>query len=282
MAWITYPRGAGLCARVFLSILLMTGFCAALPAQEMPDYMVRVGGTIFRMGDAIGDGYINERPMHAATVSTFYISRHEVTQKEWKDVMGTSPSHFSIDDYPIELRWNDLPVEQVSWLQAVQYCNKLSELKGFQPCYTISGDSVSCDFTRNGFRLPTETEWEYAAKGGGLATGYKYAGSNLISDIGWYRVNAKGATYPEEQKKPNELGLFDMTGNVFEWCWDWYGPYGSSAVSDPHGPASGTVRVMRGGAWGSEERECRVTYRAWSAPNDWGTNIGFRIVCAAR
>jgi formylglycine-generating enzyme len=277
-----HPRGAGLRAHISISILLLAGACAALGAQEMPDYMVRVGGTIFRMGDAVGDGYSNERPMHAATVATFYISRHEVTQKEWQAVMGRNPSHFSIDDYPIELRWNDMPVEQVTWLHAVEYCNKLSVMKGFEPCYTINGSAVSCDFTRSGFRLPTETEWEYAAKGGGLSSGYRFAGGNDINEVGWYRVNSRGATFPEEQKKPNELGLFDMTGNVFEWCWDWYGAYGSSPVVDPRGPAAGSVHVIRGGAWGSDERECRTTYRAWGAPTDWGTNIGFRIVCTAK
>jgi formylglycine-generating enzyme len=273
---------AGSFSLLCIAALFLSTVAGSVHAQEMPGYMARVGGTIFRMGDYSHEGNSNERPMHAATISTFYISRHEVTQKEWLDVMGKNPSHFSIDDFSLELRWNDLPVEQVSWLQAVEYCNKLSEKTGFQPCYAINGEEVTCDFSKNGFRLPTETEWEYAAKGGGLSSGYKYAGGNLMGEVGWYRVNSNGSTYPEQQKKANELGLFDMSGNVFEWCWDFYGPYTSSPVTEPKGPATGKYRIMRGGAWGSDERECRTTYRAWAAPGDWGINIGFRVAANAR
>jgi formylglycine-generating enzyme len=281
MKRITRVHGPDAFALVSISALLLTVALGPAGAQEMPDYMVRVGGTIFRMGDLSGGGKANERPKHAATVSTFYSSRHEVTQREWLEVMGSNPSHFRIDDFPVELRWNDLPVEQVTWLQAVEYCNRLSIKQGFQPCYAIDGAEVTCDFSKNGFRLPTETEWEYAAKGGGLSSGYKYSGGNDLNEVGWYRVNSKGTTNPGEQKKANELGLFDMSGNVFEWCWDRFGLYASSPVKDPRGPSKGSFRVMRGGAWGNTDGECRPTFRAWISPKDSGTNIGFRVVATA-
>jgi formylglycine-generating enzyme required for sulfatase activity len=161
------------------------------------------------------------------TVSSFYIGKYEITQKEWREVMGTNASNFKGDE---------LPMEQVSWYDAVQYCNTLSARNGLNPCYSISGETVTSDFSKNGYRLPTEAEWEFAAKGGRLSRGTKYAGSSSAFDVAWYGSNSGSKTHPVGQKQSNELGLYGMSGNVSEWCNDWNAAYGSSAQTDPGGP----------------------------------------------
>ncbi|MDX2285871.1 MAG: SUMF1/EgtB/PvdO family nonheme iron enzyme [Bacteroidia bacterium] len=186
--------------------------------------MIRIRGGSFQMGDA-SSGQSDEQPVHRVTLSDFYLGETEVTQAQWRAVMGTNPSYFKDCD--------QCPVESVSWEEVQEFLRKLNAKTG------------------KTYRLPTEAEWEYAA-GGGAAGRTKWAGTDSESSLGnyaWYDANSGGKTHPVKQKQPNALGLYDMSGNVWEWCQDWYGSYGASDISNPAGPASGSVRVDRGGSW---------------------------------
>lgn len=240
---------------------------AKMAGMGLEDFVPVEGGT-FRMGSSTGDD--DERPLHNVTLDSFYICKHEVTQAEWKEVMGTNPSAFPVDNHP---------VEQVSWIDAVEYCNKLSQKLGLTPCYKFdsqAGDYV-CDFTANGYRLPTEAEWEYAARGGKESNAYSYSGGNAMSSLGWYKENAT-TTNEVMTKSANELGIYDMSGNVWEWCWDWYANYTSEDVTNPRGASYISSRIFRGGSWYSEETACTPTYRGSRAPETKGTYLGFRVV----
>jgi formylglycine-generating enzyme required for sulfatase activity len=189
--------------------------------------------------------------------------------------MGDNPSHFTGDN---------LPVEQVNWFKAVEFCNKLSQNEGLAPAYTVNGEDVSWNRSANGYRLPTEAEWEYAARGGNGSPGnFTYAGSNNVDEVAWYNGNSGDKTHPVGTKKANGLGLYDMSGNVWEWCWDWYGDYSGSAQTDPVGVSSGSYRVLRGGgSWGSSALEVRSAYRSYLNPsyrNFFIYGVGFRLVC---
>jgi formylglycine-generating enzyme required for sulfatase activity len=166
------------------------------------------------------------------------MGKYEVTQAEYQSVMGNNPSNFKGDN---------LPVKRVSWLEAVEYCNRLSLKEGLTPCYRGSVNDISCNWNADGYRLPTGAEWEYAAKEGnqGYLT-YEYAGSNTVDAVGWYDGNSGGRTHPVGGKAPNSLGLYDMRGNVWEWCWDWYGVYTAGAQTDSRGARRpcGTRRVL--------------------------------------
>ena len=269
--------------KILLFLLLMTVF---LPnfiegAQESIE-MVFVKGGSFQMGTdrqhyqqdgeyEAPDANRPEKPAHLVTLSDFYISRFEVTQKVWKSVMGTNPSYF---------KGEQRPVESVSWYDAVKFCNKLSEKDGFDPVYTINGTQVTCDFTKNGYRLPTEAEWEYAARGGRKSENYDYAGSNDPEEAGWLYAD-RSDTSPVGIKKPNELGLYDMTGNVYEWCWDRFdfNYYKISPEKNPTGPAQGEKRALRGGGYRSlSVPQYFTTIRARGNPDDKSMDLGFRIV----
>jgi formylglycine-generating enzyme required for sulfatase activity len=234
----------------------------------VPDNMVLVEGGTFEMGSA--NGLDNETPVHQVRISSFYMSKYEVTQQEYQAVMGINPSYFKGDN---------LPVETVSWYEAIEYCNKLSVKEGLTPAYRGSGDSVVCDLKASGYRLPTEAEWEYAAKGGSRETMvYEYSGSNSVDAVGWHRGNSGETTHPVGGKVPNSLGLYDMSGNVWEWCWDWYGDYGSGAQTDPVGAVSGALRVRRGGSWFGYGWYARSAYRYYFTPSSRYGNLGFRLV----
>jgi len=209
--------------------------------------MVFVKGGSFMMGS--NDGGSDEKPIHRVTVSDFYIGKYEVTQKLWKEVMGSNPSRFKGDDRP---------VEQVSWNDVQEFIRKLNKKTG------------------GNYRLPTEAEWEYAARGGAKSRGYKYAGSNNIGEVAWYDVNS--GTHEVGTKKPNELGIYDMSGNVWEWCSDWKGDYSSGSQTNPTGPSSGSSRVYRGGSWINIAWHCRVANRNLSSPFNSDDNLGFRLV----
>jgi formylglycine-generating enzyme required for sulfatase activity len=171
------------------------------------------------MGSNSGEN--NERPVHQVRVQSFYMGIYAVTQEEWVKVTGSNPSKF---------RGPDLPVETVNWYDAVEYCNQRSKQEGLTPAYQGSSVNITCNFRVNGYRLPTEAEWEYAAKGGNQAGSiYEYSGSNNVDEVGWYIENSGGSTHAVGRKQPNRLGLYDMSGNVREWCWDWYGSYSSSS-----------------------------------------------------
>ena len=219
--------------------------------------MVFVEGGTFTMGATAeqgSDAYSNESPTHSVTLSSYYIGRYEVTQAQWRAVMGSNPSRFTGDN---------LPVEQVTWNDVQEFITKLNQRTG------------------KTFRLPTEAEWEYAARGGNKSKGYKYSGSNTIGDVAWYCNNSSDTTHPVGQKAPNELGIYDMTGNVYEWCQDWYGSYSADSQTNPTGPSSGSYRVLRGGGWSSNARYCRVSYRSYDNPVNWGSTYGFRLVCVS-
>ena len=200
--------------------------------------MIAVKGGTFQMGS--DDGYEWEKPVHQVTLSDYYIGETEVTQELWSAVMGSNPSEF-----PGNMQ---RPVEMVSWNDCQTFISRLNELTG------------------ETFRLPTEAQWEYAARGGNKAQGRLYSGSDAIDDVAWYYDNSGGMTHPVKTKAPNELGIYDMTGNVYEWCSDWYGSYSSAAQTDPTGPSTGSYRVGRGGSWDSYALYCRVADRNFIGP----------------
>ena len=215
--------------------------------------MVRIDGGRFIMGGTRDDVKYedNELPSHEVSVDTFYMSKFEVTQKLWKAVMGYNPSGFVGDD---------LPVENVSWDDCQQFVSKLSLL------------------TNHTFRLPTEAEWEYAAKGGPAQEDYLYAGSNELDSVAWAPFNSNGSTHPVGSKDSNTCGLYDMSGNVYEWCSDNYDYYPSLPQDNPKGPTYGTNRVFRGGSWRYADKFSRVTFRAYTPASGRYPNLGLRLV----
>jgi adhesin HecA-like repeat protein len=229
--------------------------------------MVLVEGGTFQMGSNNGDS--DEKPVHTVTVKSFYMGKYEVTQKEWAAVMGNNPSDFKGDN---------LPVEKISWNEAIEYCNQLSQKEGLTPAYRGSGDTITCDFNASGYRLPTEAEWEYAARGGNKGPAYEYSGGNSADSVAWYSGNSGSSTHPVGTKQPNSLGLYDMSGNVCEWCWDWYGSYTGEAQTNPAGASSGANRVYRGGSWGSVAAYVRSADRNNYTPFYRFNSLGFRLV----
>ena len=216
--------------------------------------MVEVKGGTFRMGatsEQGSDAYSDEKPVHSVTLSTFYIGKTEVTQALWKAVMDYNPSSCNGDN---------LPVDCVSWNDCQEFIRKLNSLTG------------------QNFRLPTEAEWEFACRGGNNSLGYKYSGSDNIDNVAWYDGNSDYETYPVATKSANELGIYDMSGNVWEWCCDWYGDYTSGAQTNPKGPESGSERVERGGGWYGSAGDCRSSVRFFDIPDDTATSIlGLRL-----
>jgi formylglycine-generating enzyme required for sulfatase activity len=216
--------------------------------------MIAVEGGTFQMGSPESDAEADddEKPQHEVTLSNYYIGETEVTQELWETVMGSNPSEF---------KGPKLPVENVSWNDCQTFIGKLNAQTGMK------------------FRLPTEAEWEYAARGGKKSKGYTYSGSNTIDDVAWYDDNSGETTHEVSTKQANELGIFDMNGNVFEWCQDWYGEtyYENSPSTDPLGPDSGSRRVSRGGSWWSDAWSCRVADRSWSSPGARSSGLGFRL-----
>jgi len=261
------------------------------------DFVLITGGT-FIMGSPHSEPERrdNESPQHQAMVSSFYMSKYTVTQKEYQTIMRTNPSDFKGDD---------LPVEQVSWYDAVTYCNARSLVEGLKIPYAIdqdrtdpdnTGDSdplkwvVTWDKSADGYRLPTETEWEYACRAG--TTTPFYMGSNITTDDANYdgdlpyNGNAKGlyreTTMPVGSFMENAFGLYDMHGNVYEWCWDWAGDYPSDAQIDPAGSVSGSHRILRGGSWGSSALILRSAFRNYANPSHKTHYFGFRLVLNAQ
>jgi len=216
--------------------------------------MVAVQGGSFKMGSNDSD---DEKPIHTVTVNDFYIGKYEVTQAQWKAIMGNNPSYF---------KGNNLPVENVSWNDIQEFIQKLNAKTG------------------KNYRLPTEAEWEYAARGGAKSRGYKYSGSNSLGGVAWYNSNSNSKTHSVGQKQANELGIYDMSGNVWEWCSDWYDSkyYKKSPAFNPQGPSSGSIRVFRGGSWDYFESFSRVAYRSDFYPGFRYFIIGFRLALSSR
>ena len=211
--------------------------------------MVKVSGGTFTMGatSEMTKPYSDEKPTHRVTLSSYYIGETEVTQALWKAVMGNNPSDYIGDD---------LPVESVSWYDCQTFISKLNTLTG------------------KNFRLPTEAEWEFAARGGNQSRHTQYSGSSRIDDVAWY----DNKTHPVKTKQPNELGIYDMAGNVYEWCQDWYGSYSSYAQTNPTGASNGFDRVLRGGSWGGSLEICRSSYRNSRTPERSYDYLGLRLV----
>lgn len=235
--------------------------------SETENTFIQVEGGTFIMGS--NARLETEKPEHMVTISSYYINKFAVTQKEWVSIMGTNPS---------EIQGDDFPVENVSWYDAVIFCNKKSLKDDLDPCYVIEGDLVGCNWHNNGYRLPTEAEWEYAMRGGKLSRNFEYSGSDDINEVAWYCDNSEWQAHPVGVKKPNELGLYDMSGNVYEWCWDIYGPYTIEEKTDPKGPGSGANRVFRGGSWSSKKDYCTVSNRYYNIATNHVFNIGLRLV----
>ena len=221
--------------------------------------MVFVQGGTFTMGctSEQGDDCSNyEKPAHRVTVSDFYIGKFEVTQAQWQAIMGINPLDFNGDNYP---------TYNISWDEVQEFIRRLNVQTG------------------KNYRLPTEVEWEYAARGGIGSGGYKYSGSNTLDNVAWYNENRNNSTHhPVGVKSSNELGIYDMSGNVFEWCSDWFGNYSSSTQTDPRGPSSGSNRVFRGGSWGDQAGGVRASYRSSNAPDYRLNFLGFRLACISK
>jgi formylglycine-generating enzyme len=245
------------------------------------EVMALIPAGSFRMGNITDNsfGMDNEKPVREVVITRrFLMSRKEVTQQQYETIMGQKRTNFN---------GPDLPVENVTWYDAVRYCNALSKLEGFDTCYSGQGALLRCDFNANGYRLPTEAEWEYAARAGTQTDYYTgnmlYSGTSPLDSAleraGWYSGNSSSTTHPVGLKQANIFGLYDMHGNVSEWCWDWYDSayYGISPVEDPTGPVSGSVRVLRGGSWISQARRCRSAYREYFNPEAVITSHGFRV-----
>ncbi|MCM1170115.1 MAG: formylglycine-generating enzyme family protein [Bacteroides sp.] len=216
--------------------------------------MVYVPGGTFQMGATAeqgDDAYREEKPVRTVKLDSFYIGKCEVTQAQWRAVMGENPSHFTGDENPVEC---------VSWNDAQEFCEKLSAKTGRK------------------YVLPTEAQWEYAARGGKKSKGYKYAGNNNIDEVAWYGDNSNDRTHAIGTKKANELGIYDMSGNVWEWCSDWYAGYDESDTDNPTGPQNGSTRVARGGSWLNDASHCRVSSRTNDGDPDLRYySLGFRV-----
>lgn len=269
-------------------------FTQHLPGTTVAFDMLPIPGGRFTMGAAADDpdavAWFGEKDQHPVQVSSFYLGKHPVTQAVFKAVMnGYNPSYFTGDDRP---------VENVSWFDAVVFCNQLNEISDMEPCYFADKNfqrlfgktSKGYELTNKGevfirrdaqgYRLPTEAEWEYAAKAG---TPYRYAGSDKLKEVGWFDTNSHRETKPVGLKMPNAFGLYDMGGNVWEWCQDWWDEqyYAACAaqgtVTDPPGPASGSHRVLRGGSWYSDPQNCRAANRSNDTPDVRNYSVGFRL-----
>ena len=226
--------------------------------------MMRLPGGEFRMGDADQP----DAPLHAVKISAFLIDKYLVTQAAFQRVMGSNPS-----------RWKGEtnPVEQVRWSDAVRYCNKRSELEGLQPCYDLQ--TWQCNFEASGYRLPTEAEWEYACRAGSTTAYFFGEAASALREYAWFEKNSGGRPRAVGQKKPNAWGLYDICGNVWEWCNDFYQVdyYAQSPKADPRGPKEGKTKVVRGGAWRVSAESCRSGYRYNESPGYADVCFGYDI-----
>ena len=260
--------------------------------MNISDNFVLIKGGTFQMGSPESEAWRSaDETQHTVTVSDFYMSKYELTQKEYEEITGSNPSNFSGED---------LPLENISWLDAVAYCNARSEKDGLTPVYTIDGQNVSWDRSANGYRLPTEAEWEYACRAG-TTTPFYMENSPSAEDANYYghypyeiednyfsqgNLEVKPGEYREttvsvDSFSENPYGLYNMYGNVSEWVWDYYGEYPTDEQTDPAGPAFGTLRVYRGGGRNDFAKNMRSAYRATLEQNKGSFNLGIRLVLNA-
>ena len=249
---------------------------ATLRVGKIAFEMILIPKGKFSMGAYPGlpDVIEAEKPLHDVIISSsFWVSQTVVTQELYQSIIGKNPSRF---------RNLKNPVEMVSWHEAVQFCNTLSAREGLQPCYEVNSkdiENVRWNKNANGYRLLTEAEWEYVSKAKSSAL---YSGGNVLRRLAWYDENSEESTHPVKEKDPNKWGMYDMSGNVWEWCWDWFGEYPDARVTDPMGPGEGKGRVFRGGSYAVKENHMRVTYRAGERPHNKMDGIGFRLARNAR
>lgn len=241
-----------------------------------PIETVLIPAGTFKMGNTgpySGIIMIQEVPVHNVTISSdFYMSKYEINQSTYTSLVGTNPSNHKGPDYP---------VERINWFDAVSFCNKLSDRDGYTKCYKINGNNVTCDWTANGWRLPTEAEWEYACKAGTSTDFYNGNNESDLDQIAWHSGNSGDSTHLPGQKKPNKFGLYDILGNVFEWVWDWSGTYSGGNETDPTGPSSGSIKLCRGGSWhnGMANGMSRSSFRGWmDTPSLYSSTMGIRVV----
>lgn len=247
--------------KIFPGLAIMLFFSLALCAQTEPE-MIKVKGGTFLMGDSRGGGDPDEKPVHKVTLSDFEIGKTEITVKQWREY--STLTGLKMPDAPA-WGWNDEhPVVNVTWEEATAYCVWLSSKTGKL------------------YRLPTEAEWEYAARGGASSKNNLYSGSNDLNEVGWFRDNSKGSTHPVAGKKPNELGIFDMSGNAWEWCSDLLDEYSTASATNPTGSTNSVFRVRRGGSWDDIAKRARPTYRIGNSPRRSYHSLGFRVVRVAK
>ena len=281
--------------------------------DEVPAGMVLIPAGAFVMGDTFGDGYSDELPLHTNSISPFYMDATEVTKAKWDEVYSWAVTNGYSFDNTGSGKATDHPVHTVNWYDCTKWANARSEMEGLAACYTLEGEvcrtnnsaAPVCDWSANGYRLPTEAEWEKAARGGAsgrrfpwsdtsrishsranyyAAGGYSYDDSDGAGYHPSYNTGGTPYTSPVGSFAPNGYGLYDMAGNLYEWCWDWYSVtyYSSSPGTDPRGPASGSYRVGRGGFWFYFAGGCRVALRYYFSPGFGYYSLGFRLVRAAQ
>jgi formylglycine-generating enzyme required for sulfatase activity len=295
--------------RLFFLVLIFSPLIT-LYAQTAPE-TVKVEGGTFQMGnpyaEATKKGDADEKPVHSVTLSSYYIGKYEVTVKEYKEFISdktftefsslrshklpSKPDSAWLAEHPDTKNywalqsttwwgWVDqYPMQHITWYDAIAYCNWLSEKLGLEKCYYVNDDfGVSCDFTKNGYRLPTEAEWEFAARGGTKSKGYRYSGSDNSADVAWYD-DTSFLRGPQKigTKSANELGIYDMSGNVWEWCYDYFGYYTSAAQTNPKYETSTGYRILRGGSWHYAGNYTTVTTRDGPEPGFTNFMYGFRI-----
>jgi len=272
------------------------------------DSLVYVEGGFFIMGDHYNEGWSDELPFHDVTVDDFSISRCEITHSEFivfLNSRGVAPNGIyngneliELEDIKCAIEYNgnnfvfesnnyvssaDCPVIEITWFGACEYSNWFSEINNYAPCYSIDINSVECDFSAEGYRLPTEAEWEYACRGGiNWINDFRYSGCHELADLAdyaWFNSSANQLN-PIGEKLPNQLGVYDMSGNAYEFCWDWFSSiyYSNSPIDNPTGPETGSYHVSRGGDWNDSAQFCRSTARYSSYPNNIAGYRGFRLV----
>jgi formylglycine-generating enzyme len=243
------------------------------------NFMVKVQGGTFKMGSKDSDNSADndEQKEHSVTVKDFEICKFEITVWQWKEYVKANKLKM-----PLKPTWgwqDNYPINNITWYEAIAYCNWLSKREKLDLVYSQNGPNVTCDFTKNGYRLPTEAEWEYAAKGGNKSKETRYSGSNNQDEIAWHKGNSNASPHTIGTKLPNELGIYDMSGNVWEWCWDWYNKdyYKIEDGKNPRGPVMGERKSVRGGSWDSKLNYMRPANRISTIPNKTHEFYGFRV-----